>query len=184
MRRAQNEGSGRRYSDGLLAFLKDDPTRCWSRIGNARCLGRWHLRDAVSEAVWPIRGDNQDPVIAFPSPIEWLRGSVDGRRPAHSTFINSPARRRCSGLSRDGRSYGRISRRLQEHYRYTPQKRRLIWGAVCEIRSLSAKIDHHSADIAKTDHSWIETAKSAHPSKSSVKNNHCFAEEGQRNEVP
>lgn len=62
----------------LLAFLKDVPQRCWSRLGNARTLGRWHLRDAAWEAAHPVRADRQEPVIAFPSPIAWLRADCNG----------------------------------------------------------------------------------------------------------
>ena len=71
----------------LLAFLKDVPNRCWSRLGNARCLGRWHLRDAVSWAPWSIQGDNREPVIAFPSPIEWLRGNCSGFCCLHEDWL-------------------------------------------------------------------------------------------------
>ena len=71
----------------LLAFLKDCPNHCWSRLGNARCLGRWHLQDAVSNAVWPIRGDNQAPVIAYPSPLAWLRGNCNGFCCLHEDWL-------------------------------------------------------------------------------------------------
>lgn len=71
----------------LLAFLRDVPTRCWSRLGNARTLGRWHLDDAAFKTAWPIRGDNQDPVIAFPSPLEWLRGDCAGFCCLHEDWL-------------------------------------------------------------------------------------------------
>ena len=62
----------------LLAFMKDVPNRCWSRLGNARCLGRWHILDAVSWAPWSIQGDNREPVIAHRTPLEWLQGDCNG----------------------------------------------------------------------------------------------------------
>ena len=71
----------------LLAFLKDLPFRCWSRLGNARCLGQWHLREAVSKAVWPIRGDNQEPVIAYQTPLEWLRDDCSGFCCLHEDWL-------------------------------------------------------------------------------------------------
>ena len=71
----------------LLAFLKDVPNRCWSRLGNARTLGRWHLREAVSNTVWPIRGDNRGPVIAYRAPIEWLRGGCAGFCCLHEDWL-------------------------------------------------------------------------------------------------
>ena len=71
----------------LLAFLKDVPNRCWSRLGNARTLGCWHLRDAAFKAVWPIRGDNRDPVIAYRTPLEWLRGECNGFCCLHEDWL-------------------------------------------------------------------------------------------------
>ncbi|MCH8112489.1 MAG: hypothetical protein IH905_11140 [Proteobacteria bacterium] len=62
----------------LLAFLLDVPNRCWSRLGNARTLGRWHLRDSAWKAAWPIRDDSQDPVIAYRTPLEWLQNGCRG----------------------------------------------------------------------------------------------------------
>ena len=69
----------------LLAFLKDVPSRCWSRLGNARCLGRWHLRDAAWNAAHPIRGD--EPVIAYPTPLDWLRGDCAGFCCLHEDWL-------------------------------------------------------------------------------------------------
>ena len=62
----------------LLAFLKDCPNRCWSRLGSARCLGRWHLQDAVSWIGWSSLGSSREPVIAYRSPLEWLQGDCNG----------------------------------------------------------------------------------------------------------
>ena len=28
--------------------------------------------------MWPIRGDNQAPVVAYRTPLEWLRGECNG----------------------------------------------------------------------------------------------------------
>ena len=71
----------------LLAFLKDLPNRCWSRLGNARCLGRWHLQDAAWNATHPVRGEGQEPVIAYPSPIAWLRGDCSGFCCLHEDWL-------------------------------------------------------------------------------------------------
>ena len=62
----------------LLAVRLNNSERFWTRLGNARVLGRWNISHATLLATWPIPGDSTAPLKVFKTPLGWLQSGCDG----------------------------------------------------------------------------------------------------------